>query len=80
MSDAAKARSLTTTNHLEQNYFRIALCQPRVAEVGVLAETAKYPSMLATSARLQIFTGTHFCAVLSMVGERAFVNFRKFVN
>ena len=55
MSDAAKARSLTTKNHLEQNYFRIALCQPRVAEVGVLAETAKYPSMLARSARLQIF-------------------------
>ena len=27
-----------------------------------------------------VFTGTHFCAVLSMVGERAFVNFRKFVN
>ena len=27
----------------------------RVAEVGVLAETAKYPSMLAQSARLQIF-------------------------
>ena len=27
----------------------------RVAEVGVLAETAKYPSMLARSARLQIF-------------------------
>ena len=22
-----------------------------------------------------VFTGTHFCAVLSMVGERAFVNF-----
>ena len=27
----------------------------RVAEVGVLAETAKYPSMLAQIARLQIF-------------------------
>ena len=27
-----------------------------------------------------VFTGTHFCAVLSMVGERAFVNFHKFVN
>ena len=27
----------------------------RVAEVDVLAETAKYPSMLARSARLQIF-------------------------
>ena len=27
-----------------------------------------------------VFTGTHFCAVLSMVGERVFVNFRKFVN
>ena len=27
----------------------------RVAEVGVLAETAKYPLMLARSARLQIF-------------------------
>ena len=27
-----------------------------------------------------VFTGTHFCAVLSMVGERAFANFRKFVN
>ena len=27
-----------------------------------------------------VFTGTHFCVVLSMVGERAFVNFRKFVN
>ena len=27
----------------------------RVAEVSVLAETAKYPSMLARSARLQIF-------------------------
>ena len=27
----------------------------RVAEGGVLAETAKYPSMLARSARLQIF-------------------------
>ena len=26
-----------------------------MAEVGVLAETAKYPSMLAQSARLQIF-------------------------
>ena len=26
-----------------------------MAEVGVLAETAKYPSMLARSARLQIF-------------------------
>ena len=48
----------------------------------MLAATAKYPSVLATSARLQnvVFTGTHFCAVLSMVGERAFVNFRKFVN
>ena len=53
----------------------------------MLAATAKYPSVLATSARLQIsesktsfFTDTHFCAVLSMVGEREFVNFRKFVN
>ena len=27
-----------------------------------------------------VFTGTHFCAVLSMVGEGVFVNFRKFVN
>ena len=27
----------------------------RVAEVGVIAETAKYPSMLARSAHLQIF-------------------------
>ena len=27
----------------------------RVAEVGVPAETAKYPSMLARSVRLQIF-------------------------
>ena len=27
-----------------------------------------------------VFTGTHFCAVLSMAGERVFVNFRKFVN
>ena len=27
-----------------------------------------------------VFTGTHFCAVLSMVGERVFVNFCTFVN
>ena len=27
-----------------------------------------------------VFTGTHFCAVVSMVGEHAFVNFRNFVN
>ena len=34
----------------------------RVAEVGALAETAKYPSMLAQSARLQIFaTKTSIC-------------------
>ena len=37
-------------HYLGQTY--VAL---RVAEVGVLAETAKYPSMLARSARLQIF-------------------------
>ena len=34
---------------------QFALVTIRVAEVGVLAETAKYPSMLARSARLQIF-------------------------
>ena len=33
----------------------IIIFNTRVAEVGVLAETAKYPSMLARSARLQIF-------------------------
>ena len=33
----------------------ISITCDRVAEVGVLAETAKYPSMLARSARLQIF-------------------------
>ena len=33
----------------------VNMCHSRVAEVGVLAETAKYPSMLAQSARLQIF-------------------------
>ena len=33
----------------------LILLLSRVAEVGVLAETAKYPSMLARSARLQIF-------------------------
>ena len=33
----------------------IFVIRGRVAEVGVLAETAKYPSMLARSARLQIF-------------------------
>ena len=35
-----------------ENYVNVS---SRVAEVGVLAETAKYPSMLARSARLQIF-------------------------
>ena len=33
----------------------LVMVATRVAEVGVLAETAKYPSMLARSARLQIF-------------------------
>ena len=27
-----------------------------------------------------VFTGRHFGAVLLIVGERAFINFRKFVN
>ena len=43
---------------LPSKTFSIKMCSSlndRVAEVGVLAETAKYPSMLARSARLQIF-------------------------
>ena len=46
----------TSFNLVSENYFwNIVFVELRVAEVGVLAETAKYPSMLAWSARLQIF-------------------------
>ena len=51
----SQPRYLVNFGHkLAFSIFWLILMVGRVAEVGVLAATAKYPSVLATSARLQI--------------------------